>query len=255
MKRREFLGCASAACGGLALGLPGEAAAEKAGKSDVLKAAPEAWPIPREVAGIKLPDSKLARDATAYVRRLSAPVVFNHVLRTYLFGELLGRAKKLKFDRELFYLGAVLHDLGQTERFMGKQRFEVDGADAAAEFLKGKGLAKELIEVVWDAVALHTSRGIVERKRPEIALVSAGAGADVVGFGIDKLPKKAVAQVVAAFPRRGFKKGYQKVLAEVVARKPQTAHFTFLAGVGERLVRGYKAPNFCDLMNAAPFAD
>src|SRR5215831_16695650 len=116
--------------------------------SDVLTAAPEAWPIPQEVAGVKLPDSKLARDATDYVRGLSAPVVFNHVLRTYLFGELLGQAKRLKFDRELFYLGAVLHDLGQTEQFMGQQRFEVDGADAAAAFLEGQGAPKESIEVV-----------------------------------------------------------------------------------------------------------
>jgi hypothetical protein len=81
----------------------------------------------------------------------------------------------VRFDSELFFLGAVLHDLGQTERFMGTQRFEVDGADAAAEFLKDKGVPQESVEVVWDAVALHTSRGIVERKRPEIALVSAGA--------------------------------------------------------------------------------
>ena len=226
-----------------------------AGWSDVLRAAPEAWPIPREVAGIELPDSQLARDATDYVRELSAPVVFNHVLRTYLFGALLGRAKELKFDSELFYLGAVLHDLGQTERFMGKQRFEVDGADAAAEFLNDQGAPKELIEVVWDAVALHTSVGIVERKRPEIALVSAGAGADVLGFGVDQLPRATVAQVVAAFPRPGFKKAYQKVLAEIVARKPETAAGNFLAAVGERHVPGYRAPNFCDLMDAAPFAD
>jgi HD superfamily phosphodiesterase len=81
----------------------------------------------------------LAREATDYVRGMSAPVVFNHVLRTYLFGELLGRAKQLNFDSELFYLGAVLHDLGQTEQFMGNQRFEVDGADAAAAFLKDRG--------------------------------------------------------------------------------------------------------------------
>jgi hypothetical protein len=231
------------------------AASQGAGRSDVLQAVPEAWPIPREVAGVELPDSKLARDATDYVRALSAPVVFNHVLRTYVFGTLLGRAMNLKFDGELFYLGAVLHDLGQTERFMGKQRFEVDGADAAAEFLQDKGVPKELIEVVWDAVALHTSRGIVERKRPEIALVSAGAGADVVGFGIDQLPREAVAQVIAVFPRPGFKKAYQKVMAEIVIRKPETAAGNFLAGIGERHVAGYKAPNFCDLMNASPFAD
>jgi hypothetical protein len=222
---------------------------------DVLKAAPEAWPLPGEVAGVKLPDSRLARDATDYVRGLSAPVVFNHVLRTYLFGELLGRAKKLSFDSELFYLGAVLHDLGQTERFMGNQRFEVDGADAAAAFLKDKEVPAELIEVVWDAVALHTSIGIVQRKRPEIALVSAGAGADVVGFGVAQLPGEVVAQVIAAFPRLGFKKAYQQVLAEIVSRKPETAMENFMASVGERHVPGFKAPSFCDLMDAAPFAD
>jgi hypothetical protein len=224
-------------------------------KDDVLRAAPEAWPMPGEVAGVRLPDSKLARDATDYIRGLSAPLVFNHVLRTYVFGELLGRAKRLNFDSELFYLGAVLHDLGQTERFMGNQRFEVDGADAAAAFLKDKEVPAELIEVVWDAVALHTSNGIVERKRPEIALVSAGAGADVVGFGVAQLPREAVAQVIAAFPRPGFKKTYQKVLAEIVARKPETAMGNFLAWVGERHVPGYKAPNLCDLMDAAPFTD
>ena len=91
--RREFLGCASAACGALALGSADEATGQEARKSDILKAAPETWPVPKEVAGIKLPDSKLARDATDYTRALSAPIVFNHVLRTYLFGELLGRAR------------------------------------------------------------------------------------------------------------------------------------------------------------------
>src|SRR5215470_14993822 len=79
-----------------ALGIRGELQ-----RSDVLTAAPEVWPIPKEVAGIKLPDSKLARDATDFTRGLSAPVVFNHLLRTYVFGELLGRAKELKFDTEL----------------------------------------------------------------------------------------------------------------------------------------------------------
>lgn len=249
--RRSFFGCASAACGSLALArlaLGGETA-------NVLKAAPETWPVPKEVAGVSLPDSKLAREATDFARGLSAPIVFNHVMRTYLFGELVGRARGLTFDRELFYLGAVFHDLGQTERFMGTQRFEVDGADAAAEFLNARGVPKESVEVVWDAVAFHTSRGIVERKRPEIALVSAGAGVDVLGLGFDRLPKAAVDQVVAAFPRPGFKKAYQKVLAEVVARKPRTAGLTFLADIGRRHVAGYKAPNYCDLMDAAPFPD
>jgi hypothetical protein len=223
--------------------------------NDVLTVPPEAWPIPDEVDRIKLPDSTLARAATDFTRALSPPVVFNHVLRTYLFGELLGRAKGLKYNSELFYLGAVLHDLGLTERFMGKQRFELDGADAAAEFLRDNGAPQEWVDVVWDAIALSTSGGIVERKRPEIALVNAGAVVDVIGLGVDQLPKEAVAQVIEAFPRLGFKKAFQKVMAEVAARKPETTSFTFLADIGERNVPGYHAPNFCDLMNVAPFPD
>jgi hypothetical protein len=83
--RREFLGCASAACGALTLGSAVEATGQEARKSDILKAARETWPVPKDVAGIKLPDSKLARDATDFARALSAPIVFNHVLRTYPF--------------------------------------------------------------------------------------------------------------------------------------------------------------------------
>jgi hypothetical protein len=72
---------------------------------------------------------------------------------------------------------------------------------------------------------------------------------------VDQLPREAVAQVIAAFPRMGFKTAYQKVLAEIVTRKPETTPFSFLADIGERHVPGYDAPNFCDLMDAAPFAD
>lgn len=223
--------------------------------SSVLQAAPESWPLPAEVAGVRLPDSRLAREATEFVRELSAPVVFNHVLRTYLFGELLGRRQGLRFDSELFYLGAVFHDLGQTERFFGDQRFEVDGADAAAEFLAQRGLPAETVEVVWDAVALHTSLGIVHRKRPEIALVSAGAGLDVMGRGCEALERSALEAVVAAFPRPGFKTAYQRVLAEIATRKPETACWNFLAGIGRRHVPGFQEPDPCDAIQAAPFAD
>jgi len=249
-KRREFLMQASAICGMLASSA--NAGAGELDGSDVLKARPESWPIPKIVAGVKIPDSKLATEATGFVRGLSAPVVFNHVMRAYLFGELLGRAKGLKYDAELLYLGAVFHDLGQTEKFMGNQRFEVDGADAASAFLAARGMPKNLIEVVWDAVALHTSPGIVDRKRPEIALVSAGAGIDV-GVRGNHLNKKDVDQIVQAFPRRSFKKEYQRVLAEIVSRKPQTAYGNFMSDIGKRHVPGFEAPNICDIIEAASF--
>lgn len=216
---------------------------------DVLRASPEHWPLPREVAGVRIPDSRLAREATEFTREVSASVVFNHVMRTYLLGALLGQQQGLRFDAELFFLGAVFHDLGQTERFLGTQRFEVDGADAAAAFLRQRGVSGELVEIVWDAVALHTSSGIVERKRPEIALVSAGAAADLgITPAVAQLDRRAIAAVEAAFPKPDFAQTYQKVLAAIVERKPETAYGTFLSDIGERYVQGFRRPNFCDLM-------
>ena len=58
-------------------------ATKGAGRSNVLQAAPEAWPIPREVAGVALPDSKLVPGRHGLRPRAVCPVVFNHVLRTY----------------------------------------------------------------------------------------------------------------------------------------------------------------------------
>jgi hypothetical protein len=111
---------------------------------------------------------------------VSPTFLCHHCIRTFLFSDLLGQRDGLKCDRELLYLGAVMHDLGLTERFDGEQRFEVDGADAARAFVLEHGLSDEKAEVVWDAIALHTSIGIVSRKQPEMALVHLGASADVL---------------------------------------------------------------------------
>ena len=92
----------------------------------------------------------------------------------------------------------------------------------------------------------------MDRKRPEIALVSAGAGIDV-GVRGNHLNKKDVDQVVQAFPRRSFKKEYQRVLAEIVSRKPQTAYGNFMSDIGKRHVPGFEAPNICDIIEAASF--
>ena len=89
-------------------------------------------PMPKEIAGIRIPDTRLAVEATKLVREVSSPALFNHVVRTYIFGEQLGRTLGMRYDTELVYLAAVMHDLGLTPPYMAAGRFEVDGADAAA---------------------------------------------------------------------------------------------------------------------------
>src|SRR5271165_647720 len=110
------------------------------------------------VAGIKIPDSKLAREATDLLREHGTPLLFAHSLRVYLFGSLRGRHRGLSVDHELLYFGAVFHDLGLTPKYRSQDhRFEIDGANAAQEFLRTNGVDEATAGIVWDAISLHTT--------------------------------------------------------------------------------------------------
>lgn len=211
--------------------------------------------LPREVAGVRIPDSDVARKATRLAFESSPQVVFNHVLRTYVFGALVARRQATRFDEELFYLSAVLHDLGLTKRFGGLDRFEVAGADAADAFLADAGVSESRREVVWDAIALHTSVGIANRKRAEIALVHIGAGIDVVGLQVDSLPAGLVEQTLAALPRLDFKTAFLDILLGTVADNPQGAMMTWLSETARTHLHAYPCPSFVQALQSAPFEE
>jgi hypothetical protein len=174
----------------------------------------------------------------------------------YLFGALRGNRRGLTFDPELLYLGSVFHDLGLTERFRSAQdRFEVDGANAARQFLRKHGVPEEAVALVWDAIALHTTPGIPWHKQPEVALVTAGVELDVMGLGFTEVSDDAREQVLAAHPRKNFKADIVRAFANGIAHKPETAFGNVKADVLERMLPGYRRPNFCDLIAATPFPD
>jgi HD domain len=214
---------------------------------------PEKITLPREIAGIRLPDSALAQKAVDLAYRVSPPVVWTHVVRTFVFGALVGQAQNLRYDEELFFLAAVLHDLGLTAEFRGAERFEVVGADAADAFLKDHGLNSERREIIWDAIALHTSVGIASRKRPEIALVHIGAGVDVIGMGLDQLPPNLVAETIEALPRHDFNKAFFKELLDTMAQAPQSAAMTWMAETANEFVPDCHCPSFASQLTASPF--
>lgn len=209
----------------------------------------------QEVAGIRLPDSKLAREANEWVRDVCTPLVHHHSLRSYVFAELLGRARGLTYDSEVLYLATVMHDLGLSERYMGTERFEVEGANAARDFLVQRQVPREKVSRIWDAIALHTTVGIAGHKEPEVALAHFGISVDVVGMGAEHLGRERLDAVVAAFPRPGFKKGLIRELCGVLHQKPHTAFGNFLSDVGHRHIPGFGTPSFCDLVEGAPFSE
>ena len=205
------------------------------------------------IAGIRIPDSKLARDATGLLREHGTELLLAHSMRVYLFGAIRGRHRGLTFDHELLYFGAVFHDLGLTAKYRSHDhRFEIDSANAAREFLRANGIDETMIGVVWDAIALHTTPEIPWHKRPEIALVTGGVEADVLGDGLGEIPAVDRDAVLAAYPRINFKQGIVQAFADGFAHKPMTTFGTMNSDVLERTLPGYRRQNFCELIAANP---
>jgi hypothetical protein len=205
------------------------------------------------IAGIRVPDSKLAREATDLLREHGTPLLFAHSLRVYLFGAIQGRHRSWSVDHELLYVGAVFHDLGLTARYRSRDhRFEVDGANAARGFLRASGIDEDSVGIVWEAIALHTTPEIPWHKRPEIALLNGGTAADVIGRGLDEIPVGDREAVLAAYPRVDFACGIVRTFVDGLVDRPATAFGTFNADLLEWGLPGYRRPNFCDLIAANP---
>jgi hypothetical protein len=207
------------------------------------------------LAGIKVPDTVLVRDAIDLSRSASEPFLFNHVMRSWLFGILLSEGAKPAPDPELLAVSAVLHDLGLTDRYTAENRFEVDGANAARAFLKDRGISTQQTQVVWDAIALHTTPSIALHKEPEVVMTHSGITVDVIGIGLDRIPQDKLRAVLTEFPRLVFKNQFKERLCSVVRRKPATSFDNVLRDFGSRYIEGFTAPSFADLFANAPFSE
>ncbi len=205
---------------------------------------------------VAIPDTRLAKEATDILSTHSTELLINHSIRVYLFAAEQGRQRKLRFDPELLYVAAAFHDLGLVETFSSlDERFEVDGANAARQFLAAHDVPEEQIQTVWEAIALHSTPGVTQYMRAEVALLYSGVVLDVVGKGFDQFPAEVRDEIVARYPRTNFKDGMARALFDGFAHKPGTTYGTVNAGICERFMPGYKSPNAVDLIAASPFAD
>ena len=199
------------------------------------------------IAGIRIPDTALVREATDLIRDAEDDLLFHHSRRVFLFGALQGMHRGLQPDLELLYVGAMFHDLGLTERFRGSTaRFEVDGANAARDFLLAHGIHGADAEKVWLGIALHTTPGVPEFLAPETALVTAGVETDVLGIGRDDLTPEALAAVTAAHPRPEFKQRILAAFTDGMKHRPQTTFGTCNADVLQRFDPAFVRDDFVD---------
>ena len=207
------------------------------------------------VQGIRIPDSTLAREITQFVHDTASPLLFHHSSRVYFFGALAGVRRGFAFDPELLYAGAMFHDLGLTPRHSSAtERFEVDGANAARDFLKARNIAPSDIDVVWAAIALHTTPGIPEHMDPIIALVTTGVEMDVLGLTYRDFGDEEREAVVAAHPRTShFKEDIIQAFYDGIKHKPDTTFGNVKADVIADKEPHFHRGNFCSVIRSSPW--
>src|SRR6202048_1363008 len=200
--------------------------------------------------GVSVPDSKLTNEITEFVRDKKSTLLFNHSSRVYYFGALAGQRRGLKFDAELLYTGAMFHDIGLVPAYSSDaDRFEVDGANAARDFLRGHNISEQDIEHVWTAIALHTTPGVPQYMHPVVALVTAGVEMDVLGIDYASFTDSDRKEVVQAYPRtKYFKEDILKAFYDGIKHKPETTFGNVKADVLADKDPNFRRGNFCTVI-------
>jgi HD domain len=202
------------------------------------------------VSGISIPDSKLAAEITEFIRDTESTLLFNHSSRVYYFGALAGQRRGLKFNAELLYAGAMFHDIGLVPAYSSaSDRFEVDGANAARNFLRSHAISEQEIDQVWTAIALHTTPDIPKYMHPVVALVTAGVEMDVLGLDYAGFTNSDREAVVEAFPRTAnFKEDILQAFYDGIKNKPETTFGNVKADVLADKDPAFRRGNFCSVI-------
>jgi hypothetical protein len=201
-----------------------------------------------ELSEIRPPDSALCVAARQFVARIGPPVLEHHVLRSYLYAEWLGRKRRLSYDREVLYVATVLHDLGLTDLATARSRFEVEGADLARDFLAERGMDERRLDLVWEAIALHTTAEIPQRRSVEVSLCQLGIAADVRGLPDVDAEPGLVQHALEAYPWLDMDEALLASLVAVYRKNPAAAASHAVADACERRVPGFRRFSLCDIL-------
>ncbi|WP_197027547.1 HD domain-containing protein [Marinobacterium lacunae] len=173
-------------------------------------------------ADYHVPDSAACKKAISLVREASPDFLFGHCMRTHAFAVAMGHKVSKPVDREVLFLGCIMHDLGLTAAHDHGGTFELDGAKAAHHVCVSEGLSPDRADLVHEMVALHNSVGVAEYRQPEVALVHYGAGADVIGMWVHDIDPKTLHEILEQQPRDGFGEGMARLIEDQVTRKPDS---------------------------------
>jgi hypothetical protein len=207
----------------------------------------------RVLAGVVVPDTPIVTAAIELARKHCEPYLFNHSMRSWLFAVELANQRRATHDAEVLAVSIILHDIGLTEAFTGARRFEVEGADAARDFARERGMDQRQAQLIWDGVALNSTPSICLHKETEVALCCGGIGVDWGGWGYESIPKPIANSILESYPRLQMKRRFTDAVCGLIRRRPHTTYDNFARDFGERFVADYKPPSTVDFLMNAPF--
>jgi hypothetical protein len=213
--------------------------------------------LPTEVAGIKLPRSALAQTAARFSRAHCPDYLFNHCMRTFLFGAVALHEQQRAYDADEAFAAAALHDLGLLPAFASPAgSFEIDGANRAEQLMLESGLSAPEADIVWHAIVLHDARfALTKRQGAEAMLVALGAGCDVDGPDPQSIDAARTAEICAAFPRLQFKQRFTALAIDHCKRKPLSQRSTWLEGLCREQAPAAWTDSVEHEIASAPFAE
>ena len=170
--------------------------------------------------GIAVPDSALARQARECIVDVAPAYLVNHSIRAYAWAVELALHDSLRFDPEILYVSAALHDIGLVAAYDLGGCFEVDGSIAAEHFALDAGAPPPRARAIYDVIALHMLPAAPAGSAPEVVLLNDSTGTDVTGYRFGDVRPATVAPVLAAYPRLTFKRDFAAAFVDQASRKP-----------------------------------
>jgi len=167
-----------------------------------------------------VPDSTIAKRAQERIADVEPAFLVNHSVRAYAWAVELAWHDGSAFDPEILYVSALLHDIGLVSEYDIGGCFEVDGAVAAERFALDHGEVPSRARAIYDVIALHMLAEAPAGSAADVVLLNDSTGVDVTGYRIGDVRPIAIRQVVAAYPRLDFKRGFSAMFVDQATRKP-----------------------------------
>lgn len=194
---------------------------------------------------IAAPQDALARHAWELGHNTQPAWLVQHALRTYVWGELLALQGGLRPDHSVLFAACMLHDVGLTPHAASPAEhcFAVRGARYAQQHLQAHGSGEQR-HAVATAISLHLDLKVESSQGLEAHLLQAGAGVDVLGRGLGRIPAPVRDAVLQRHPRLGCKQALCQCMRAEALRAPHTRMGLYARRLG-----------FVELIGKAPFAE